>query len=250
MRLIDRLRPKTRGQALVEFALVFPLLVLLIFAIIVYGLYVFYNEQLANAAREGARFAIVHSVTSQCPVVSQLDPIMTLRPSGNVYWRCDAPESGWPNMTTAARSKVWGMAASQVSLTACWSGFVDPATLTRDQRPTTPGVVFTDCTIGGVDPQSDPNALACPAPMTTQSANPNRETAPADGDDKASSLAVAGGSTGADTHYPTTVTVYACFNWKPPLSGAGFEVPWGTWSLGIPQSIPIRAVITEALQRQ
>lgn len=250
MRMIGRPRPRTRGQALVEFAFVFPLFLLLLFAIIVFGLYVFYNQQLANAAREGARYAAVHSVTSQCPTVSQLDPIMTLRPPDNIYWRCDAPENGWPNMTGAARAKVWGMAPNQVSLTACWSGFINPTTLQRDERPSTPGVVFRDCTISGINPQTDPSTLACPAPATTPSTDPNRETAPADRDDKASSLAVAGGSTGADTHYPTTVTVYTCFNWQPPLAGVGFGVPWGTWSIGMPQTISLRAVITEALQRQ
>ena len=247
-----RLTPSVRsrrGQALVEFALVFPLFLLLLFSLIVYGLYVFYNEQLANAAREAARYAVVHSATAQCPVVSQLDPIETLQGEG--YRRdCDSPENGWPNMTVAARSKVWGMASSQVSLTACWSGYINPTTLQRDERPTTPGVVFADCTISGINPQTDAPSLACPAPMTTPSANPDRESAPADGDDKASAIAVAGGSTGADTHYPTTVTVYTCFNWKPPLAGVGFKVPWGTWSIGMPASIPIRAVVTEALQRQ
>jgi TadE-like protein len=240
MRLIGRLRPRTRGQALVEFALVFPLFLLLLMTLIVFGLYVFYNQQLSNAAREAARFAAVHSVTSQCPVVSQLDPIKTLQPPDNKYTRCDAPESGWPNMTGAARSKIWGMAPNQVSLTACWSGFINPTTLQRDEKPNTPGVVFTDCTISGIDPQTNPSSLPCPAPMTTPSTNPNREAAPADGDDKASSLAVVGGSTGADTHYPTTVTVYTCFNWRPPM--AGFVV--------IPNQIALRAVITEAVQRQ
>jgi hypothetical protein len=255
MRLTARRRPGSRGQALVEFALVFPLLLLLLFALIVYGLQVFYNQQLANAAREGARYAAVHSVTSQCPTVSQLDPIMTLRPPDNVYYRCDAPENGWPKMTGAARSKVWGIAPNQVSLTACWSGFVNqnpasPTYLQRDLRPNAGDAAFTDCTITGVNPQTSPSALPCPAPITTPATNPNREIALADRDDKASSLAVAGGSTGADTHYPTTVTVYACFNWRPPLAGVGIRVPWGTWSIGMPQTIPLRAVITEAIQRQ
>jgi hypothetical protein len=242
-------RPRTTGQAMFEFALVFPLFVLVVFALIVYGLHVFYSQQLSNAAREAARFAIVHTATAQYRVVSQLDPVASLQ--REEYERDgDSPENGWPQMTAAARSKVWGMSASQVSLTACWSGYVDPITLTRDQLPTTPGVVFMDCTISGINPQTDAPSLPCPAPMTTPSSNPDRENAPADGDDKASALAVVAGSTGADTHYPTTVTVYACFNWAPPLAGVGFKVPWGTWSIGMPQSIPIRAVVTEALQRQ
>src|SRR6266566_4373984 len=96
-----------RGQALVEFALVFPLFVLLLMAIITFGLYVFYNQQLQNAAREAARFAAVNSSTAQCPVVSRINPIGPLLPGGGPagpYSRCDAPELGWPKMTAAARS--------------------------------------------------------------------------------------------------------------------------------------------------
>jgi hypothetical protein len=209
-------------------------------SLIVFGLYIFYNQQLANAAREAARYAAVHSVTSQCPTVSQLDPIDTLRPPSGSYYRCDAPEGGWPNMTGAARAKIWGMAPNQVSLTACWSGYVNPGTLQRDQLPTTAGVVFTDCTIRGVNPQTDPSTLACPAPVTAPGSNPDRKAALADGDDKASSLAVSAGSTGADTHYPTTVTVYTCFRWQPPM--AGFVI--------VPNQVTLRAVITEVVQRQ
>ena len=58
------------------------------------------------------------------------------------------------------------------------------------------------------------------------------------------------GNTGSDTHFPTTVTVYTCFNWKPPFAGAGFQVPWGTWSIGMPATIKLQAVVTEVLQRQ
>src|SRR5438552_13765468 len=100
-------RATTRAQALVEFALVFPLFMLMIFSVIVLGLYVFYNQQLANAAGQAARFATVHSTTALCPVVSQLDSPL-LAPT-NTLGRCDAPENGWPNMTAAARSSIWGM---------------------------------------------------------------------------------------------------------------------------------------------
>src|SRR4051812_2722062 len=90
-----------RGQALVEFVLVFPLFVLVLFSIITFGLFVFYSQQLENAAREAARYAAVHSSTAQCPTVSQLDPGADVRPNG--YFRCDAPEDGWSRITAAAR---------------------------------------------------------------------------------------------------------------------------------------------------
>jgi Flp pilus assembly protein TadG len=251
MRIIVRLRPRTRGQALVEFALVFPIFLLLLFAIISFGLYVFYNQQLSNAAREAARYAAVHSSTAQCPTVSQLDPRSDMLPASGSYWRCDPPERGWPEMTAEARANIWGMAPNQVSLSACWSGYIDRLTLQRDQSASTPDPVeWRDCTIGGVNPQTDPSTLTCPAPVTSPPSDPNRETATANGDDKASNVAVVAGSTGSATHYPTTVTVYTCFNWRPPLAGVRLKVPWGTWSIGMPDTIKLQAVVTEALQRQ
>lgn len=49
-----------RGQALVEFALVIPLFLLLVFSVFDLGTAVFTYNSLTNAAREGARLAIVN----------------------------------------------------------------------------------------------------------------------------------------------------------------------------------------------
>ncbi len=48
-----------KGSAAVEFALVLPLLFLLVFGIIEWGLYMFNNHVITNASREGARKGIV-----------------------------------------------------------------------------------------------------------------------------------------------------------------------------------------------
>ena len=53
-------RPRSRGQALVEFALVFPIALLILFGIFDVGRLVFMYTGLTNAAREGARLAIVN----------------------------------------------------------------------------------------------------------------------------------------------------------------------------------------------
>ena len=59
-----RTRKSTRrGQALAEFAIVAPLFFLVLFAVIDFGRYVYYVQVLNNAAREGARYAIVHGAT-------------------------------------------------------------------------------------------------------------------------------------------------------------------------------------------
>jgi hypothetical protein len=222
-----RLKRRPRGQALMEFALVFPLFMLILLTVVVFGLYIFYNQQLENAAREAARYAAVHSTSAQCPTVSRLDP--TGPNMANSYFRCDAPEDGWPRMTDAGRSKVWGMSASSVSIDACWSGYVDPLG-NADALPASPNTM-TNCTINRIDPKTDANDLACPAATTISGTSSSK----ADGDDKASSLAYANSNA-----YPTTVTVYACYRWTPPLSGFLF----------IPSTITLRAVITESMQRQ
>lgn len=51
------------GQTLVEFALVFPLILLIVVVFIDLGRIVYYHSALSNAVREGARYAIVHQYT-------------------------------------------------------------------------------------------------------------------------------------------------------------------------------------------
>jgi Flp pilus assembly protein TadG len=58
-----RARRRTRGQSLVEFALVIPLFILLLVAVFDLGRAVFAYNTLTNAAREGARMAIVNQDT-------------------------------------------------------------------------------------------------------------------------------------------------------------------------------------------
>jgi Flp pilus assembly protein TadG len=53
-------RRRSRGQALVEFALVFPIALIVLFGIFDVGRLVFMYTGLTNAAREGARLAIVN----------------------------------------------------------------------------------------------------------------------------------------------------------------------------------------------
>jgi Flp pilus assembly protein TadG len=62
-------RDRSRGQALVEFALIFPIFILLLVSIFDLGHVVWANDSLATAAREAARFAVVHggSNSSTCP---------------------------------------------------------------------------------------------------------------------------------------------------------------------------------------
>lgn len=58
---------RSRGQALVEFALAAPILFVLIFGTIEAARFIFYYELVQNATREGARYAIVHGSRADCP---------------------------------------------------------------------------------------------------------------------------------------------------------------------------------------
>lgn len=59
---------KSRGQAMVEFAIIFPVFILLLVGMFDFGRVVWVNNTLATAAREAARYAIVHGSKSTCPV--------------------------------------------------------------------------------------------------------------------------------------------------------------------------------------
>ena len=57
----DRKRRRHNGQSLVEFALVLPIFLLVLFGLIDAGRYVYMSSMLSQAAREGARVAAVEA---------------------------------------------------------------------------------------------------------------------------------------------------------------------------------------------
>ena len=79
------LRPASRGQSLVEFALVFPVVALLIFGLVDLGRAVYAYSTIANAARQGARVAAVNQIltSSECnnqkPVEDPSDPHWSIK---------------------------------------------------------------------------------------------------------------------------------------------------------------------------
>jgi len=209
-----------------EFALVFPIAVLLIVGLIVIGLYVFYQQQLTNVAREAARFAAIHSSTASCPTASWRDP-QAPPTSYPIYpYHCDGPNNPndaypWPKMTDHARSYAWGVAPTAIEINACWSGYVPPGS--SGYQADFPAVdasgvpnQFVQCTISGIDPVISSGSLDCRSRMTSYSDDPSSD--------------VPGNQ----------VTVYACYPWAPPL--AGF--------LMMPSEVTIRAVVTEVIHRQ
>jgi Flp pilus assembly protein TadG len=85
------LRRRSRGQSLVEFALVLPVFMLMLFAVIDMGRVIWTMDSLANAAREGARYASVHGSAdvTTCPTGPSLGTTPT---SGCPTWTPDSKE--------------------------------------------------------------------------------------------------------------------------------------------------------------
>jgi hypothetical protein len=226
-------RGSARGQTLVETAMVLPLFLTVVLGIIVLGIGLFYQQQVVNAARETARYAAIHSATSQDPVCSWLPVNVGMVPDPSVLTsadRCDLASTQWPRMQDHGREKAgFGFVESDLHFAACWTGYTDAANGAYDAPPFSgtspspaPNVPPAPCTVGGIDPVSNTSALPCPPPATSAT------------DDKASNLAVSSLGTA------NQVTVYACYDWRPPL--AGF--------LLIPETVTLRATITEILQHQ
>jgi Flp pilus assembly protein TadG len=69
---MSRKRQRTRGQSLAEFGLVLPILLLVMMGILDFGRAVFAYNTLSNAARDGARVAIVdQTVTAGVPAAAK-----------------------------------------------------------------------------------------------------------------------------------------------------------------------------------
>jgi Flp pilus assembly protein TadG len=66
-----RRRSRRRGTAVVEFAVVLPVLCVILFGIIEYGYVLLVQQTLTNAAREGCRIAVLQSTTEPYAVVDQ-----------------------------------------------------------------------------------------------------------------------------------------------------------------------------------
>ncbi len=94
LKLSGRLRQE-RGQSLVEFAVVLPVLILIILGILYFGRYEDYANQETQLAEEGVRWAAVNNnpstsgQTLQQYIVSQAS-----RGAGQRQHRCDLPGQG------------------------------------------------------------------------------------------------------------------------------------------------------------
>lgn len=98
------------GQSLVEFVLVIPLLLIFSLAIIDFGRGIFIYSVISNAAREGARYAIVHGSLAQAAGYAN-DPASgpgTSDPTGTIY------------VAPATKAVAYGLDANSLKVAVCW----------------------------------------------------------------------------------------------------------------------------------
>ena len=76
-RFIRRLRSEERGAALVEFALVVPLLMAMLCVIIDFGLALYTLNNVTSAVREGARFGAVRATVTAAAADSIRDRVIS-----------------------------------------------------------------------------------------------------------------------------------------------------------------------------
>jgi len=143
-----------RGQALVEFALIIPVFILLMVSIFDLGHVVWANNALSNSAREGARFAIVHggSESTPCPV-GPAPASLVLPPASE---SCPFPSPSKQAIKDTVADWLIGMSQS-ATVSVCYGdvtscvGDVDEAGATNVRG--TPVTVTVTATIGLAAPE-------------------------------------------------------------------------------------------------
>jgi hypothetical protein len=149
-----RIHPRAeRGQSLVELAMILPVLVLLLMGIFDLGRVVWANDTITNAAREAARWAIVHGGS-----VASITPCPAGPPSPLIAGRlpiaesddCPYPSPSKEGVREVARRYL--AAAGDVDVQVCYgegcSGNTDTGTNGRGE-PVTVTVLSTVDLVGG-----------------------------------------------------------------------------------------------------
>ena len=103
-------RDRTRGQGLAEFALVLPIIVLLLVAVFDIGRGVYAYNSITNAARQGARVAVVNQLypADSVTTCNENMPVEDSNPTGSPTWSARA--------CAAASATSLGIRPSQVSV--------------------------------------------------------------------------------------------------------------------------------------
>jgi Flp pilus assembly protein TadG len=103
----------SRGQSLVEFALVLPIFLLLFFAVVDLGSAVFTFNSLTNAAREGVRLAIVNQ--DNASIIARAETQVSVAeinaPNVSIDFYQEDPNTGSPDLSSTCSPAAVGCLA-------------------------------------------------------------------------------------------------------------------------------------------
>lgn len=128
-------RRTEHGQGLVEFALVFPVFLLLIFGIIDIGRYVYITNAFNEAAREGARYGSVEQWQYSCPASVPVASQNRFSCTAAVVLGRIAGAPAFVQTPTVACLSDGANAGSAVAASSCRAGYLLTVTV---QTPTSP----------------------------------------------------------------------------------------------------------------
>jgi Flp pilus assembly protein TadG len=137
-RVVGRRRRGAEGQGIVEFALVFPVIVLLVVAFIEMGRAVYSYTTITNAARQGARVAAVNQLTT----FAECDETRPIEDPSDAHWTITgcAIVAGEGLGLTPANVSVTYYAPPDTSVTCSpiHIGCIAAVTVTYHYAPSTP----------------------------------------------------------------------------------------------------------------
>ena len=128
-------RRARRGQALLEFALVLPIFLLIVFGIIDIGRYVYLTNAFNEGAREGARFGSVEQWSYSCPASVPLASQTRFTCAAAVTVGRIAGAPAYVATPTVSCYGKGGDPTTAVSAAACRAGYLLQVTVAT---PTTP----------------------------------------------------------------------------------------------------------------
>jgi Flp pilus assembly protein TadG len=122
-------RRRSSGQSMVEFALILPLFLLLVFGVLDFGRAVYADSTITNAAREGARFGMIApSPTSAIQVKVQQYAASLAIPTSNVSVSCVTADGANDCANAQAGDQITvAVTYAFVPVVVNIGGFVDPS---------------------------------------------------------------------------------------------------------------------------
>lgn len=161
-------RHASRGQALVEFALIFPILMLLLFGVVDFGRAIYDYNTLANAARAGVRVAIVNQngAGTGCAIGSGVTPPDTTKVSAHDCAIQAALEMGPVTVTVGYKDPTGATDPTDItSMPTCnpvQVGCLAVVTTSYTFRPITPVISSIVGTIPLSSTSTEPVEFVCP----------------------------------------------------------------------------------------